>query len=118
MPKTISFTLKEKHYLLEFTPETVCRMELDGFTYDILKEADKYPFTIACALFAGAFYTHHGDLTEDEIFTVIESLARKQELLERLAEMYVDTVRVMETGDTAWTVIETYPSTNHTNLKS
>lgn len=118
MPKNISFIHNGTAYKLEFTPETVCQMERSGFTYDILREADKYPFTVACALFAGAFYAHHGDLTEDEIFTIIESLARKQELLERLAEMYVDVIRSMETGDTAWTVIETYPTANHTNLKS
>jgi hypothetical protein len=118
MPKNISFIHNGTAFKLEFTPETICQMETDGFTFDILKEADKRPFTVACALFVGAFYAHHSDLTEDEIFTVIESLSRKQELLERLAEMYVDVVRTMEAGDTAWTVIETLPSTNHTTLKS
>ncbi|MGN1345569.1 MAG: DUF5055 domain-containing protein [Eubacteriales bacterium] len=117
MSKSISFIHNGTAYKLEFTPETVCQMEQGGFNFDTLKEAEKYPFTIACALFAGAFYANHVDLTEDEIFSVIESLARKQELLERLAEMYVDVIRSMEAGDTAWTVVETYPTTNYTTFK-
>lgn len=118
MSKTISFIYNGTAFKLEFTPETICQMEADGFTLDALKEADKHPFTIACALFAGAFYAHHSDLTEDEVFAVIESLSRKQELLERLAEMYTDVIRTMEAGDTAWTLIETNPYTNHINFKS
>ncbi len=119
MPKTISFTLEEKHYLLEFTPETVSKMEKGGFGYDILKEHDRYPMTIALALFHGAFLAHHSDLDEDQINTLISALGNKQQLLECLAEMYSDVIKVMNAGDIVWEMLENCCINNTTTtLKS
>lgn len=119
MSKTITFTHEGKRYTLEFTPVTVCQMEQDGFGYDILKDHDRYPMTIALALFHGAFLAHHSDLDEDQTNTLISALGNKQRLLECLAEMYGDVVGIMDAGNTTWEILENCCINNNTTtLKS
>lgn len=118
MSKTITFTHEGTRYTLEFTPITVCQMEQDGFGYDILKDHDRFPMTIALALFHGAFLAHHSDLDEDQINTLISSLGNKQRLLECLAEMYSDVIKVMNAGDIVWEVLESCCINNTTTFKS
>ena len=60
-------------------------MERQGFNINDI--ADK-PMTTLPALFAGAFIAHHRFVKRDIIDEIYSKLTNKQELLQKLAEMY------------------------------
>lgn len=85
MAKQISFEYNGKQYTLEFTRKSIEIMERQGFNINDI--TDK-PMTTLPALFAGAFIAHHRFVKRDIIDEIYSKLTNKQELLQKLAEMY------------------------------
>ena len=85
MAKQISFEYDGKQYTLEFTRKSIEMMERQGFNINDI--TDK-PMTTLPALFAGAFIAHHRFVKRDIIDEIYSKLTNKQELLQKLAEMY------------------------------
>lgn len=85
MAKQISFEYDGKQYTLEFTRKSIEMMERQGFNINDITEK---PMTTLPALFAGAFIAHHRFVKRDIIDEIYSKLTNKQELLQKLAEMY------------------------------
>lgn len=85
MAKQISFEYDGKQYTLEFTRKSIEIMERQGFNINDI--ADK-PMTTLPALFAGAFIARHRFVKREIIDEIYSKLTNKQELLQKLAEMY------------------------------
>jgi len=85
MAKQISFEYDGKQYTLEFTRKSIEIMERQGFNINDI--TDK-PMTTLPALFAGAFIAHHRFVKREIIDEIYSKLTNKQELLQKLAEMY------------------------------
>ena len=74
-------------YTLEYTRKTVEIMERQGFVAD---DVVKKPMTLLPTLFAGAFLAHHRFVKRDVIDNIYARLNHKDDLIERLVEMYND----------------------------
>lgn len=85
MAKTITFTFEGKEYTLEFTRKTVEAMERQGF---VARDIGIRPMSTLPALFAGAFLAHHKFIKKETIDRIFAMLTDKDELVEKLAEMY------------------------------
>ena len=85
MAKQIIFSHDGKEYTLEFTRRTIKQMEDEGF---VARNIDDRPMTLLPALFAGAFKAHHRFVKQDVIERIYARLPRKDELIQKLVEMY------------------------------
>ena len=85
MAKQITFTYDDVDYTLEFTRNTVRKMERDGFISD---EVGKFPMTMMPKFFAGAFLAHHRWTKPETIDEIFKHFPDKEALFEKLIEMY------------------------------
>lgn len=85
MAKTIEFTYEGETYTLEFTRRTIKDMENEGFSLRALRDMPANTFP---KLFAGAFRCHHRKISKELVEKMYKSLSHKEELAEKLAEMY------------------------------
>ena len=85
MAKTITLNYKENEYTLEFTRRTVRAMEENGF---VISDISQKPVSGIPTLFAGAFLAHHRLVKPSVIEEIYEALTKKEDFLEKLAEMY------------------------------
>ncbi|MDR2044909.1 MAG: DUF5055 domain-containing protein [Clostridium sp.] len=92
MSKTLRFAADGKDYTLEFTRRTVSEMERKGF---IASEITDKPMTTLPALFAGAFLAHHRFVKQEAIDGIFSRLAKKEELIGKLAEMYSEPIMTL-----------------------
>ena len=104
MAKTINFEYNGKSYTLEYTRASVRTMEETGFkAADIV---DK-PMTVLPALFSGAFLAHHKFEKRNVIDEIYTKMTDKQLLIEKLGEMYTETVNTLfdepSEGNVDWT---------------
>ena len=78
----IEFEYNGKAYCLEYTPDTIKRMEANGFK---INEIGDMPATRLEQLWAGAFLAHHrkavGDGIPEKLF---KQMKRREELLKKL----------------------------------
>lgn len=79
----------EKDYRLEFNRSTVKQMEQQGFDVTAIANAS---VSAGEDLIAGAFLANHRGLSRAERKGLIEDIKNAPGLLEKLAEMYSDTV--------------------------
>jgi hypothetical protein len=102
----IEFEYNGKAYCLEYTPETIKRMEANGFN---INEIGEKPATRLEQLWAGAFLAHHrkavGDGIPEKLF---KQMKRREELLKKLTEMYNATLEYLlpdedDEGNVDWT---------------
>ena len=106
MAKQLTFTFNDKEYTLEFTRRTVSEMEKKGF---IASDITDKPMTTLPALFAGAFLAHHRFVKEDVINEIYSKLTKKEDLIEKLAEMYNEPIMALvqepeeDMGNVNWT---------------
>jgi hypothetical protein len=84
---TITDSTSGVTYTLEYTRKTVEMMEKQGF---IISDVLKKPMTLLPTLFAGAFLAHHRFVKPDVISNIYTRLTNKDELINRLVEMYND----------------------------
>lgn len=104
MAKTITLTYDGTKYTLEFTRKTVEQMERSGFN---VRDIRTQPVTTLPVLFAGAFLAHHRWVKDEVINGIFEKLPKKDEFLEKLAEMYNEPLEAMlaepeEEGNVSW----------------
>lgn len=106
MAKQITFSYNGKDYTLEFTRASVRQMESTGFVADDLEHK---PMIVLPALFAGAFIAHHKFEKRNVIDEIYEKMTDKQLLIDKLGEMYTETVHTLfeepcdDEGKVRWT---------------
>lgn len=82
----INFEYNDKHYCLEYTPESIKQMEASGFNINDM--GDK-PATRIEQLWAGAFLANHRRNTSNTVIKEIyKKMKDKDKLLQKLSEMY------------------------------
>ena len=72
-------------YTLEYTKNSILRMEKAGFSID---DFDKYPVTMTNLLVQGAFVANHKNTKPETIEKIYDSLKNKEGFLKKLLEMY------------------------------
>lgn len=103
----INFTYKGKEYCLEYTRDSVKRMESAGFSINDM--GDK-PATRIEQLWTGAFLAHHRKMAaEGDVMAIYKAIKDKDGLLKKLAEMYNNTLGYLlpdeedDEGNVEWT---------------
>ena len=102
----INFEYKGKQYCLEYTRETVKRMESAGFNINDM--GDK-PATRIEQLWTGAFLANHKKVAGDgEAMEIYKAIKDKNGILKKLAEMYNNTLAYLlpdedDEGNVEWT---------------
>ena len=102
----INFEYMGKEYCLEYTPDTIKRMEANGF--NINEIGDKPAIRIE-QLWTGAFMAHHRKAVGDGIpEKLLKQMKNKEELYKKLAEMYNNTLAYLmddedNEGNVEWT---------------
>ena len=101
----ITITYEGKKYELGFNRKTASALEAQGF--NIAELTDK-PSVMIPMLFNGAFAMRNTGIKRSLVDEIFENISRKQELLQVLAEDYVETVSsLMEDapeGNAVWEV--------------
>lgn len=103
----ISFEYKGTNYTLEYTRDSARALQLAGF--DDSKIATQELVMIPL-LFKYSFLEHHKNIRGAVIDEIFEHLTNKQPLMEKLAEMYYNTVSTLtdepedDSGKVEWTV--------------
>ena len=92
MAKEIHFTYDGKDDTLEYTRRTVQQMETEGFSISKVTET---PAISIPMLFAGAFKAHHKWMKPNVIEEIYAQMPNKDKLIERLAEMYNDSLATL-----------------------
>lgn len=92
MSKNISFSYKDKDYVLEFTRRTVAELERLGFS---VSDIETKPMTTIPTLFHGAFLAHHRFVKQELIDEIYNTMTDKQALLGKLAEMYNEPIETL-----------------------
>ena len=92
MAKAINFTYDDTDYTLEFTRKTVEQMERANFN---IREVRNKPMTTLPTLFTGAFLAHHRWIKQDVIDKIYGKLTDKQDLMEKLIDMYTESVETL-----------------------
>ncbi len=92
MAKTINFEHKGTEYTLEFTRRSIETMERQGF---VISDIVDKPMLTLPALFAGAFLANHRFMKRKEIDEIYSRITEREDLLEKLAEMYNEPLEVL-----------------------
>lgn len=87
MAKQLTFTYKDKEYVLEYNRKIVQTMESNGFS---IQDIDRKPTIVLPTLFAGAFRMHCQGTKQSTIDEILSHITDKEGLFVRLAEMYND----------------------------
>ena len=96
----IKFEYEGQQYTLEYTRDSVCKMEDRGFDPE---SYNTKRISFVRELFAGAFIAHHSNLPMKKIDEIYDSLEGKDELLAKLAEMYAEPVNTLVvSGNVKW----------------
>lgn len=85
MSSKISFTYNDRDYCLEYTKDSVKKMEGRGFAPARVLEA---PMTYLPELFAGAFLANHPYTNRKIIDEIFEKMKGKKALVNTLVQMY------------------------------
>lgn len=101
----INFDYLGKHYCLEYTPDTVKQMEASGFC---INDVGDKPATRIEQLWAGAFLANHRRNTSNTVVKEIyKHMKNKEELLQKLTEMYNNALNYLmpddDEGNVEWT---------------
>ena len=105
MAKSITILHEDTEYTLEFTRKSIETMERQGF---VAKDLATRPVSTLPVLFAGAFLAHHKFLKKEVIDTIFKKLSNKDDLIEKLVEMYNDPLETLMTdsedtsGNVTW----------------
>lgn len=112
MTKQIKISFKGREYTLEFTRQSVELMERNGFSLDYIREK---PVSMLPALFAGAFQAHHRWIKPNEIEKIRECMPNKEDLYDKLADMYAATINSLfdapeevedDEGNASWSAVD------------
>lgn len=102
MAKTITLKYKDKDYTLEFNRDAIRTLESEGFSFAKTVEEELY-VTLIDNLFRGAFLMHHPYISPDFVKEMYDGIKDKEGLLQRLMEMYTDTINTLsDEGNIEW----------------
>ena len=101
----IEFEYNDKHYCLEYTPDSIKQMEASGFN---INEIGDKPATRIEQLWAGAFLANHRKVSSTVIKELYDKMKDKEKLLQKLTEMYNATLTYLmpdedDEGNVEWT---------------
>lgn len=103
MAKTITCNIDGNDYVLEYTRASVKTIESKGFN---ISEITNKPVTTITKLFEGAFIANHRGISNEKIEAIYSKLGDKKKLIERLVDMYQETVTSLidenEEGNAGW----------------
>lgn len=85
MAKTLNIKYNGTEYTLEFNRKSIETLEKRGFR---VADIQNKPVCTLPAFFAGAFLAHHKFVKQEVIDEIFSNLKNKDDLLEKLAEMY------------------------------
>lgn len=83
-----------KKYTLEFTRRSAAALERSGF---MVEDIYQKPFTTILRFFNAAFQANHKGLPQEKTDEIWDTLGKRDELLEALANMYVETMQTLMT---------------------
>lgn len=108
MTKTITVTYKDNKYTLEYTRETVARLERIGVNID---DVDSKPVTTITPFVYAAFAKHNKNIKESLVDEIYRSIPDKVGFINALKELYADTISYLidepeegAEGNATWTV--------------
>lgn len=103
MSTKIKVTYENRDYTLEYSRKTIQQMESKGVN---AADLERKPMTTLPALFEGAFLLHHPNTPRKTVMEIFDRLTRKEELIERIAEMYSEPLQELvtepENGGAEW----------------
>ena len=103
MNTQITFTYKDVPYVLEYSRDSVKKLEAVGFN---IKEVTTSPMTNIELMFKGAFLKNHRKTNDKLIEEIYENLENKEQLLETLITMINETYDTLfdekDKGNIAW----------------
>lgn len=95
--KQITLEYEDKIYTLEFTRDSVKDVERMGFN---CADIGKAPATQIQRLVRGAFMSQHSNMKGQKIDEIFDAFGEnKGKLVEKLLEIYVDTVHSLTNGE-------------------
>lgn len=100
MAKTITLSLGDTDYILEYTREAARAAEQSGL---VLSEIGDKPNIMVPILIRYAFFAHHRKLKGAQIEKIMDAVGEKSDLISALGEMYAETVESLfdtEEGET------------------
>lgn len=87
-------------YRLEFTKNTIIRIERSGFSMEKFNEA---PVSMITSLVQGAFLANHPSVKPETVEKIYNSLKNKEEFIKKLIEMYSEHAdKLVEEGNAEW----------------
>ena len=87
-------------YILEYSKNTIMRMEKSGFVFD---EIESKPVLMTTLLYQGAFLKNHPNTKGETMDKIYDSLANKELLFKKLAEMYLEqSDALVDEGNSEW----------------
>ena len=92
MSTQITFTYDGRDYCLEYTKETVKKMEDKGFSPQKILEA---PITYLPELFRGAFLANHQFTNRRVIDAIYDAMEDREELVNVLIKMYNEPIKAL-----------------------
>ena len=101
----INFEYMGKEYCLEYTPDTIKRMEANGFN---INEIGDKPATRIEQLWRGAFLANHRRVSDTVVKELYRKMKDKEALLKKLSEMYNNALEYLlpdedDEGNVEWT---------------
>lgn len=99
---SIKINYDNKDYTLEFTKESIRKMERMGFR---VMEYGNAPVTDSETLFAGSFLARHPEVKRATIMEIFDEIPNRGKLLQRLFEMYLEQATGLqndESGKAKW----------------
>lgn len=101
----INFDYNDKHYCLEYTPESIKQMEAAGFS---INDFSDKPQTRIEQLWAGAFLAHNRKTSNNVMKELYGKMKDKETLVTTLLEMYNTTLSNLmpdedDEGNVEWT---------------
>ena len=101
----INFDYLDKHYCLEYTPDSIKQMESAGFS---MNDFTDRPATRTEQLWAGAFIANNRKTSATVIRELYSKMKNKDELVQKLIEMYNNTLSYLmpdddDEGNVDWT---------------
>ena len=97
----IQFEYDGKHITLEFTRNSIKKMEARGFEFDKLS---KMPVTMISKFFEGSLIEHHPEIRDRDAEKIFDSMDNKEALLEELIKMFGEAQdSLMKKGNLSWT---------------
>lgn len=92
MAKQITITYNDNQYTLEFTRDTVQKLDRAGI---VAQDIATKPMSVLPALFRGAFLAHHKNIKAETVDDIYAHMPNKEKLIELLVSMYNEPIETL-----------------------